>query len=136
VLVATSRVVPLLAQAGVRLDALVGSTADPGEIYNPGDIDPPPRLVVKTSGADGGTYQVEGAEPRSYPAATLNGPIADTYGAGDSFAAGLTFALGAGYPVEEAIGLATRCGAAVITGRGPYRGQLLAKDLNQKPLNL
>jgi ribokinase len=48
----------------------------------------------------------------------------DTYGAGDCFAAGLTFALARGDPVEEAVALAARCGAAVMTGRGPYQAQL------------
>src|SRR3954452_13180479 len=37
VLVATSRVLPLLAEAAVELDALVGSGADPAERYRPGD---------------------------------------------------------------------------------------------------
>ena len=129
ILVATSRVVPLLAQAGVKLDALVGSAADPGEVYRPGDLDPPPKLVVKTAGAEGGTFQVEGSPAQSFKPAPLGGPVADTYGAGDSFAAGLTFALAAGYSVEEAVGLAARCGAAVLSGRGPYAGQLTAEDL-------
>lgn len=129
VLVATSRVVPLLAKAGVRLDALVGSSTDPSEVYNPGDLNPPPRLVVKTAGDRGGTFQVEGSPPSHFKATALSGPVADTYGAGDSFAAGLTFGLGAGYPPEKAIDIAARCGAAVLTGRGPYAAQLTAKDL-------
>jgi ribokinase len=53
----------------------------------------------------------------------LPGPPADTYGAGDSFAAGLTYGLGVG-PAEDALRLGARCGAAAITGRGPYEGQL------------
>jgi ribokinase len=53
----------------------------------------------------------------------------DTYGAGDSFAGGLTFALGAGLPVDEALALAARCGAAALTGRGPYEGQLTRADI-------
>ena len=48
----------------------------------------------------------------------------DAYGCGDSFAAGLTFALGRGDSVDEAVGLGARCGAAVMTGRGPYAAQL------------
>jgi ribokinase len=50
--------------------------------------------------------------------------VSDFYGAGDSFAGGLTYGLGAGMPVEEALDLASRCGAANITGRGAYEGQL------------
>ena len=50
VLVATARELPTLAAAGVQLDALVHSGADSGENYRPGDLDPPPRLVVATRG--------------------------------------------------------------------------------------
>ena len=50
--------------------------------------------------------------------------VADSYGAGDSFAAGLTYGLGAGWAIEKAVELAARCGAACLTGRGPYEGQL------------
>src|SRR3954447_26511275 len=45
-LVATSRVIPLLASAGVEVDALVGSGSDPSERYRSGDLDPAPRVVV------------------------------------------------------------------------------------------
>jgi len=31
--------------------------------------------------------------------------------------------------VEDAVALAARCGAAVMTGRGPYSGQLGAESL-------
>lgn len=129
VLVATSRVVPLLAKAGVELDALVGSSVDPGEVYNPGDLDPPPRLVVKTRGRSGGTFQMANSPPVEYRPAPLPGPVEDTYGAGDSFAAGLTFGLGAGLRPEQAVEIAARCGAAVLTGRGPYQSQLRAESL-------
>jgi ribokinase len=52
------------------------------------------------------------------------GTVVDAYGCGDSFAAGLTFGLGRGDSVEDAVALAARCGAAVMTGRGPYAAQL------------
>jgi len=123
VLVATSRVLPLLAEAGVELDALVGSAADPSERYLDGDLPIRPRLVVRTRGRAGGTFQVAGGPEQPYAAAPLPGPVKDYYGCGDSFAAGLTFGLGLGYPPEHALGLAARCGAAVATGRGPYEGQ-------------
>ena len=48
----------------------------------------------------------------------------DAYGAGDSFAAGVTTGLAAGLPIAEAIRLGARCGAACMTGRGPYSAQL------------
>jgi ribokinase len=58
------------------------------------------------------------------------GPVVDRYGAGDSFAGGLTYALAAGLAPKEAVHLAARCGAAVVTGRGPFQTQLRAQDLS------
>jgi ribokinase len=123
-LVATSRILPLLADAGVELDALAGSDGDPSERYRPGDLDPPPRYAVMTAGARGGTVQRPGAAPQPFAAEALPGAIGDAYGAGDSFAAGLTYGLGAGMSVADAVRLAARCGAHCIAGRGPYDGQL------------
>ena len=120
VLVASARELPTLAEAGVVLDVLIASAKDPGETYRAGDLDPPPRAVVRTEGARGGTADPGGR----FPPAPLPGPAVDAYGAGDAFAAGLTYGLAAGSSLEEALGLASRCGAAVVTGRGPYAGQL------------
>jgi ribokinase len=125
VLVATSRELPTLREAGVELDALVGSGDDEGELYRPGDLDPPPKVVVTTSGALGGWLQPGGP----FRPAELPGPVVDAYGCGDCFAAGLTFALARGDAAEEAVTLAARCGAAVMTGRGPYSAQLDAAAL-------
>lgn len=129
VLVATSRVLPLLKEAGVQLDAVVGSSLDPAEQYREGDLFPPPKLVVRSAGAAGGTYQLAGEPERPFPAFPLPGPLVDTYGCGDSFAAGLAFGLGLGLTHERALDLAARCGAAVATGGGPYSTQLTAADL-------
>ena len=123
-LVATSRVLELLAEAGVELDALVGSGSDPSERYRPGDLDPPPRYAVMTAGPRGGTWQEPGGDPVPFPAEDLPGAVGDAYGAGDSFAAGLTYGLGARMPIEEAVRMAARCGAHCMTGRGAYEGQL------------
>jgi ribokinase len=120
VLVAASRSLGVLQEAGVELDAIVGSESDPGERYEPSDLDPPPRLVVRTAGADGGTLEPGG----HYDAVEPPGPIVDSYGCGDCFAAGLTYGLAAGMPVDEAVRLASRCGATVLTGAGPYERQL------------
>lgn len=119
VLVATSRELATLQRAGVELDALVGSGEDLAERYHPGDLEPPPRLVVSTAGALGGWTQPGGP----FRAVPLPGPISDAYGAGDSFAGGLTYALAKGLEREEALELASHCGAAAMTGRGPYEKQ-------------
>lgn len=120
VLVATSRELATLRRGGVELDALVGSGGDMSEQYQPGELDPPPKLVVSTAGPLGGWTQPGGP----FRAAPLPGPVSDAYGAGDSFAAGLTFALAQRLDRDEALALASRCGAAVLTGRGPYEAQL------------
>jgi ribokinase len=128
-LVATPRAAGGVRAAGILLDALVGSARDRLEALDASSLTPPPELVVHTHGAEGGEWQ--GLEHRSgrWEAATLPGPRVDAYGAGDSFAGGLTYALGRGMEVEEALRLAARCGAANMTGRGPYAGQLTAADL-------
>ena len=123
-LVATSRVLEDLARAGIPLDAVIGSAHDPAEAYREGSLDPPPRLVVLTSGADGGTFQTSGGRSGRFAAVPPPGPVSDAYGCGDSFAAGLTFGIGSGLEVGEALNLAARCGAACLTGRGPFQGQL------------
>jgi ribokinase len=120
VVVATAREMPMLRRAGLQLDAVVGSSEDSGERYEPGELEPAPHLVVATAGALGGWTRPGGP----FRAAPVPGPIEDAYGCGDCFAAGLTFALGQGRGPEEALDLAARCGAAVLTGRGAYAGQL------------
>jgi ribokinase len=125
VLVATPRGLETLAAAHVELDALVGSSSDPGERYRLGDLEPPPRVVVRTEGASGGTYERPDGSGGSFSAARVPGPIVDAYGCGDSFAAGLAYGLGAGDPLDAALALAARCGAACLTGRGAYAGQLV-----------
>jgi ribokinase len=123
-LVATPRGLEMLAAAHVELDALVSSGRDRGERYSPGDLDPPPRVVVRTLGAAGGEWETADGERGRWGPAPLPGPVRDAYGCGDSFAAGLTYGLGAGWELEKAVELAARCGAACLTGRGPYEGQL------------
>ena len=123
-LVATPRGLDALADAHVELDALVASGRDPGELYAAGDLDPVPRVVVRTLGATGGEWETASGETGSWGPAPLPGPVRDAYGCGDSFAAGLTYGLGAGWEIERAVELAARCGAACLTGRGPYEAQL------------
>ena len=123
-LVSTMRAVSSLRAARVQVDVLVSSAADEGERYASGDIVPPPRVVARTSGASGGELETSGGVRTEWAAAPLPGPAVDAYGAGDSFAAGLTFGLAQGRSAEEAAAVGARCGAACMTGRGPYAGQL------------
>ena len=129
VLVATSRVTDLLAEADLYLDAVVGSGNDPSEAFDPARLTHAPALVVRTDSVRGGRYETSGGMSGSYEPVAPPGPIVDTYGAGDSFAAGLTFGLGSGLGVEEGLTLAARCGAWCAAGKGPYGRQLMADDL-------
>jgi ribokinase len=124
VLVATARILPVLREAGVTLDALVGSRRDPSESYVDGDLSPRPKLVVRTDGERGGEFWEDGREIRRFDSAPPPGPVVDAYGCGDSFAAGLAYALADSGSTEAAIAFAARCGAAALTGRGAFQGQL------------
>ncbi|HZO36926.1 MAG TPA: PfkB family carbohydrate kinase [Solirubrobacteraceae bacterium] len=124
VLVATTRALDTLREAAIAVDALVASDSDAGERYVDGDVDPAPRYVVRTRGDQGGRWE-GGGRSGTWPAAALPGPAVDAYGCGDAFAAGLTFAFAGGAPIDAAVELAARCGAAALCGRGPYDGQLV-----------
>jgi ribokinase len=116
-LVATAHELPTLREAGVELDALVQSSTDVSERYRPGELVPPPRRVITTEGRNGGHY-AEGDRTGRWDAASLPGPLADTYGAGDSFAAALAFALGTGRSTSDALGVAAGAAAYQMTIRG------------------
>jgi ribokinase len=120
VLVATARVLPVLAEARVELDALVLSAKDPSERFETGALDLPPRLVVRTAGDEGGTWAAGDGASGAYAAAPIPGPVADSYGAGDSFAAGLTFALASGKSRAEALAFAAQAAAEALTRRGAH----------------
>ena len=124
VLVATARVIDVLATESVQLDALVGSASDRGEQFARDDISPPPHLCVWTESEAGGRFAVEEGPMQRYAPIAPAGPIVDRYGAGDAFAAGLTWGLGSGLSVTDALELAARCGTATVGGRGPYEGQM------------
>jgi ribokinase len=125
--VATARISDLLAGAGVQLDAVVASSADVAERYEP--FQPPPRYVAITAGARGGSWTGGDGRTGNWQAVPLPGPVVDAYGAGDSFAAGLAYGLGAGRDIDAALELGARCGATCMTGRGPYGRQLTAAEL-------
>jgi ribokinase len=127
-LVATARGLDALREARVELDALVSSSKDAGERYERGDLELPPRLVIRTAGSAGGAFEAADGRRGAWDATPPPGPPRDAYGCGDSFAAGLTYGLGRGSETEAALELAARCGAACVAGRGPYEGQLRDGD--------
>ena len=131
VLVGTTRVMDLLDEADVELDALVGSARDAAERYATGRLTHPPGLLVLTEEAHGGTWQTADGRGGAFDAVAPPGPMVDSYGAGDSFAAGLAFALASKMGLEATLRLAARCGAWCVAGRGPYGNQLTAADLER-----
>ena len=130
IVVGTSRALTRLGESGIVVDAIVGSSRDPSERYEPGVLASEPALVVRTKSLHGGTWEAADGRSGRYDPVEPPGPVVDTYGAGDSFAAGLTYALGAGMDVEDALALAARCGAWNVAGRGPYGNQLDAAELD------
>ncbi|MCP9926997.1 PfkB family carbohydrate kinase [Cyanobium sp. CH-040] len=133
VLTATPRLpLPVLQEAGVALDALIGSGLDPAERVPPGALRPAPVLRIATAGAQGGMAEPLGA----FAAPPRARPVVDSYGAGDCFAAGVTAGLAAGWSAHQAISLGCHCGSACLDGLGPYAGQLRrgAGGWSQEPL--
>jgi ribokinase len=128
-LVATPRAYDTLRSSRINLDALVRSAKDPGEQQAEEGLDPAPDLVVSTAGKEGGEWVGEDRTSGRWKAAELPGPPQDSYGAGDSFAAGFTYGLGADLPIEQALEVASRCGAHKLAGRAAYDNQLTAADL-------
>jgi ribokinase len=120
VLVASPRAGRVLAESGVALDALVYSDRDELESAFARALQPRPALLVATRGAEGGHFENADGETGSWVAAPLPGPVADSYGCGDSFAGALTYGLAAGETVESSLELAAEAGASCLTRSGPY----------------
>jgi ribokinase len=117
VLAATPRVrLPVLQEAGVSLDALIGSGLDPSERVEPDQLNPSPHTLIRTEGAAGGLC-LPGSR---YEPAPLPGPLVESYGCGDSFAAGVVTGLAARGSLATAIYLGAQCGADCATRFGPY----------------
>jgi ribokinase len=117
VLVATARELPtLLAAPELQLDALVSSANDPSEQYS-GELVRTPRLVVRTDGAAGGSYEPGNGR---WATAPLPGALVDSYGAGDCLAAGLTVGLAERRSVPDALRLAAASAAGALTRRGAH----------------
>lgn len=120
ILVASPRAGKVLAESGVALDALVYSDRDELESALALALKPRPALLVATRGAKGGRYETADGRTGTWKAAPLPGPVADTYGCGDSFAAAFTYGLAAGETVDSSLELAAEAGACCLTRSGPY----------------
>ncbi|MFN8108405.1 MAG: PfkB family carbohydrate kinase [Thermoleophilia bacterium] len=118
ILVVMARRWPVLADAGVVCDVLVGSANDPEEIPPPGALSPLPLATVSTDGARGGRLTTRAGAEWRWDAVHPPGPPLDSYGCGDSFAAGLTVALAHDRSLRDAVALGARCGADAVTHRG------------------
>jgi len=122
ILVVTARRRAALARSGVHADVVVGSALDPREACALSDFPQPPRALVLTEGAAGGTIRTaEGAQRFAAPVAAKGG---GAYGAGDSFAGALTYYLAAGLTLLEACTRASRHGAAVLAALDPLPAQI------------
>lgn len=127
VLVATARTRDALLEAGVTVDALVGSRNDATEPLDDALLAAArPRWIVETDGARGGRWREGGAGGASgdYAAAPLPGPPRDAFGCGDAFAAALLAGLADGRSIAGACALGARVGAAVLCERAPAVGDL------------
>ena len=125
VLVATPRGLGTLSQAHVELDALVSSGRDPGELYRLGDLDP--RAAARGAHARCGRGRMgdrrrasAGSGGRRRSPARSGTPMAP----GTASRRASPTASVQGWEIAKAVELAARCGAACMTGRGPYEGQL------------
>ena len=122
-LVVTARRREALVRSGVRADVVVGSAKDPREASRLADYPLPPRALVLTDGAEGGSVETAAGTVR-FPAPPPPPRIASAYGAGDSFAGALVYHLAAGLTVARACERAGPHGAAVLAGLDPRETQL------------
>lgn len=122
-LVVTARRRAALLSSGVRADVVVGSARDPREASRLADYPLPPRALVLTEGAEGGSIETAAGVTR-FSAPPPPPRVASTYGAGDSFAGALTYYLAAGLGVAPACERAGPHGAAVLAGLDPRETQL------------
>jgi sugar/nucleoside kinase (ribokinase family) len=98
-------------------DYVVGSVED-GPTPNLDDLQAV-ELCVLTAGAAGGMYSQAGAAWQEFTATDVV-PVVDTCGAGDAFLGGLLAGLHRKLSAEEALVLASKCGAAAVGRRGSW----------------
>tara|TARA_Y100001968_G_scaffold315625_1_gene342429 strand:+ start:1786 stop:2628 length:843 start_codon:yes stop_codon:yes gene_type:complete len=101
----------------VKMNALIGSSLDPGEKINYKELIPKPDIYISTEGKSGGTVYPKKNRYKSIKPSTKE---IDSYGCGDCFAGGVTAALSAKINLEQAINIGAYCGAECSTHHGPY----------------
>ena len=89
-----------------------------GSATGPGDLDPPPKLVVSTAGALGGWAQPGGP---FRAAGGSRGRSRTPTAPGTPSPAALTFALAEGRPVHDALAFASERGGEALMRRGAVR---------------
>lgn len=121
-LVVTARRAPVLREAGVTADVVLGSVSDSRENAPIESYHPPPRALVLTDGAR--PIQVIRSDHATLVEAppVIESPMGD-YGAGDSFAGAVTYFLATGMSVEDACAAAGPFGAAILRGLDPLETQ-------------
>lgn len=121
-LVVSARRRQAIAAAHVELDVIVGSQLDPREASTRADYALPPRALVMTRGALGGSVMTADATTTfaSPPVEVPRG----TYGAGDSFAGAITYYVAAGLNIAGAAARAAHHGAAMVARADPAAGAL------------
>src|SRR5205085_1664397 len=110
VLVASPRARGALGR-GIPLDALVLSDDDEIERREAPTAQDEAEVVLVTRGERGGAYRLRGGRSGTWQAAAPGAAVVDSYGCGDSFAAGFAYGRAAGVSFEQALSLASRCGA-------------------------
>ncbi|MFV0514605.1 MAG: ribokinase [Jhaorihella sp.] len=102
------------------LDFLVLNAVEAGQLQAATGMRPaalPVRHVIVTRGAQGARYfDTVSGQSRDFPAIPVR-PV-DTTGAGDTFAGYVLAGLDRGMPMEQAIGLAMRAAAIMVTRHG------------------
>ncbi|MDF2706206.1 MAG: carbohydrate kinase family protein [Nonomuraea muscovyensis] len=87
------------------------------------------ETVVCTRGADGCLVLTRGGTARTFPAAPLPGPVADSNGAGDAFVSGFLYGRLRGLPLEQCVRLGARAGAHACTVPGTHESPITASAL-------
>lgn len=131
-LMATARRQRAIRESGVRLDAIVGSNADPRERSTLADYSPAPGAVIMTEGDRGGVVETSTGRER-FSASLVEDMRGGAYGAGDSFAGALLHFLAHGLPAREAAQRAGPFGAAVFGDLNPLAAQATLPGRDRTP---